>query len=119
MDDVVRKVADSWDLEAEKISTEERANDPEARKTFMMLKVLARMAREGKIQESLTRAIDNLFTTTPEGLATQIENFQQRHDVDLMGKLEKIVRIMIAGLHARKPAETNVDDLIRSIFAGK
>jgi hypothetical protein len=118
-DDVARNVADSWDQEAEKISAEDRANDPEARKMFMMLKVLARMAREGKIQQSFTRAIDKISTATPEELIGQFENLQKDYDLDLVGEMEKIIKFVTAGIKAQTPSETAADDLIRSMFAGK
>jgi hypothetical protein len=119
VDDITRRVADSWDREAEKISTEDRANDPEARQTYIMLKVLARMAREGKIQESFTKAMDEISTMTPAEIIGRMEEFQTKHDIDLFGELEKIISFMTAGLRAQKPSETAAEDLIRSMFVGK
>ncbi|MDR0727765.1 MAG: hypothetical protein LBF26_02620 [Puniceicoccales bacterium] len=118
-DDVAREVADSWNEEAEKISAEERAGDPEALQKYMMLKILAQMAREGKIQESFTRALDKFTSMTAEELDGRVEEFQKEHDVDLIGELEKIVQFMTAGLQTQTPSETTADDLIRSMFAGR
>jgi hypothetical protein len=119
VDDIARKVADSWDQEAEKFSTEEYANDPEAHKAYVLLKIFARLAREGKIQESLSKAMETVTTMTPEELGAYVENFQKEKDVDLAGEMEKIVSFMAAGLQAQKPSETAADDLIRSMFTGK
>jgi hypothetical protein len=118
-DVVAREVADSWEKEAEKISAEERINDPEAHQKYTLLKVLARMAREGEIQELFTRALGKFSAVTPEELDSQMENFQKKHDVDLPGELEKIIQFMVAGLRAQKPSETAADDLIRSMFTGR
>ncbi|MDR1457196.1 MAG: hypothetical protein LBI34_04075 [Puniceicoccales bacterium] len=118
-DDVARKVADSWELEAEKISAEARASDPEARKKHVLLKVLAHMAREGKIQESFTRVMDVFSAMTPEELDAHMEKFQKEHDIDLTGELGKIIGFVTAAFHGKKPSETAADDLIRSMFTGK
>ncbi|MDR2677496.1 MAG: hypothetical protein LBB26_02945 [Puniceicoccales bacterium] len=119
VDDIVRKVADSWDSEAEKISEEGYAGDPDARKAYMILKVFARLAREGKIQESFTQAMNQVSDLTLEELGSVVEKFQKEHDIDFANEFEKIVAFMTAGLRAQKPAGTTADDLIRSMFVGK
>jgi hypothetical protein len=118
-DEATQKMANQLDLEAEKITAEECASDPEVRQKYITMKVFARMLREGEFEKSIGTATQMLATMSPQEFDTHVENFQKTYDIDIIQETENFIKLLELSTRIQTPSGSAADDIIRSMFTGK